>query len=465
MSDLPAAGDEARLTSDALQPGDRVTEQLVTRLARLEKYEHKLAEVARVYRNLNAARKSVEQVLKRLTPVQSIADVDELEQFLANLTVKSQHAGEQIGALTELDKSNRARIHELETRVAELSAADEERAALQRLLDTAAKERRVVEGQLDRTQQKLRLDIAALERRVAELDAENGTLRAEAKESQEPQELDAAALAARLSEKLRAGDGVDGMQALQALLWQTCGAPEGLVAQAELDRAVAAQKAAQDAAQAESQERVAELQQQLDQAASELAARAQGEDAAQARAAQLQAEVESLQKQQSPDTASSGDGLTAARVAEIVAAAAAGKVTAAAEKPRAAAPGKKKGGKNKRRNTTSAKPGSPLAPSPVQVPAEPSVAVTKAEIDRLISLVGGAKSSDMSADELQAQLAEAQEQAREHAARVQSLEADLGALEAELSRAQARLESEVAELQDQGDRQRQALEQQLAELK
>ncbi|KAJ2796694.1 hypothetical protein H4S07_006145, partial [Coemansia furcata] len=96
--------DPAQLTSDKLQVGDTVSEALLIRLGKLEKYEHKLAEVARVYRNLNTARKAVETVLKRLTPVQSIADVEELEAHLSNLNSKSQYAGEQIGALTELDK-------------------------------------------------------------------------------------------------------------------------------------------------------------------------------------------------------------------------------------------------------------------------------------------------------------------------------------------------------------------------
>ncbi|KAJ2180439.1 hypothetical protein GGF45_001971, partial [Coemansia sp. RSA 551] len=53
-------GDSTKLTSDTLRVGDVVNEQLLGRLAKLEKYEHKLAEVARVYRNLNAARKAVE---------------------------------------------------------------------------------------------------------------------------------------------------------------------------------------------------------------------------------------------------------------------------------------------------------------------------------------------------------------------------------------------------------------------
>ncbi|PIA14200.1 hypothetical protein COEREDRAFT_82880 [Coemansia reversa NRRL 1564] len=97
-------GTPPSVTSDTLHVGDTVTEALLGRLIKLEKFEHKLAEVARVYRNLNAARKAVEVVLKKLTPVQSIADVEELEEFLSNLTVKSQYAGEQIGALTELDK-------------------------------------------------------------------------------------------------------------------------------------------------------------------------------------------------------------------------------------------------------------------------------------------------------------------------------------------------------------------------
>ncbi|KAJ2758270.1 hypothetical protein IWQ56_006042, partial [Coemansia nantahalensis] len=155
---MDAAGAD-RITSESLALGEPITEALVARVARLEKYEHKLAEVARVYRTLNKARKSVEVVLKAHTPVQSIADVEELEAYLANLATKAQYAGEQIGALTDLDKTNRAKIAALDARVAALATADAERQRLAADLDTAAKERRVAEGQLDRANQKLRLDI------------------------------------------------------------------------------------------------------------------------------------------------------------------------------------------------------------------------------------------------------------------------------------------------------------------
>ncbi|KAJ2630091.1 hypothetical protein H4R22_002904, partial [Coemansia sp. RSA 1290] len=169
--------DSSKLTSESLKVGDVVSEQLLGRLAKLEKYENKLAEVARVYRNLNAARKAVETVLKNFTPVQSIADVEELEQFLSNLTVKSQYAGEQIGALTELDKSNRAKIQELNAEVSRLRTVDEDRQALKRELEVIGKERKVVEGQLERSNQKLKLDISALESQLQKLATENSELK------------------------------------------------------------------------------------------------------------------------------------------------------------------------------------------------------------------------------------------------------------------------------------------------
>ncbi|KAJ2243777.1 hypothetical protein GGH98_005001, partial [Coemansia sp. RSA 454] len=211
-------GDSTKLTSDTLRVGDVVNEQLLGRLAKLEKYEHKLAEVARVYRNLNAARKAVETVLKKLTPVQSIADVDELEQFLSNLTVKSQYAGEQIGALTELDKTNRAKIQELESKVTELKVADMERQTLKRDFENSVKERKVVEGQLERSNQKLKLDISALEAQVQKFSAE-------AKSVEDP-----AGLANKLTALLSAGAVVDSQHTtqLQTLLVEKCGVPDGL---------------------------------------------------------------------------------------------------------------------------------------------------------------------------------------------------------------------------------------------
>ncbi|KAJ2364624.1 hypothetical protein H4S02_010847, partial [Coemansia sp. RSA 2611] len=152
-------GDPQPLSSDTLQVGDTVSEALLQRLAKLEKYEHKLAEVARVYRNLNTARKAIETVLKRLTPIQSIAEVEELEAHLSNLNAKSQVAGEQIGALTERDKASRLKITDLETQLSALRGAEQERGSLAKELDKVTKERKVVEGQLERSNQKLRLDV------------------------------------------------------------------------------------------------------------------------------------------------------------------------------------------------------------------------------------------------------------------------------------------------------------------
>ncbi|KAJ2815377.1 hypothetical protein GGI24_006071, partial [Coemansia furcata] len=210
--------DPAQLTSDKLQVGDTVSEALLIRLGKLEKYEHKLAEVARVYRNLNTARKAVETVLKRLTPVQSIADVEELEAHLSNLNSKSQYAGEQIGALTELDKANRAKVSELEAQLQVLRNADQERQTLAKDIDKLTKERKVVEGQLERSNQKLRLDIKALESAKADLEAK----------LQEPApKLDIDTLVTQLSAEL-ADAPTDSLRDLQAQLLTKCGAPEGL---------------------------------------------------------------------------------------------------------------------------------------------------------------------------------------------------------------------------------------------
>ncbi|KAJ2437988.1 hypothetical protein GGF42_008448, partial [Coemansia sp. RSA 2424] len=248
----PPNGDaigNSQLTSDKLQVGDVISEALLVRLAKLEKYEHKLAEVARVYRNLNTARKAVETVLKRLTPVQSIAEVEELEAHLSNLNNKSQYAGEQIGALTELDKANRAKISDLETQLNGLRAAEQGRQALAKDLDKLTKERKVVEGQLERSNLKLRLDVKALDAAKAELEAKLAeSLLHQQTQEEAAETMDVDALAARLSAELSADSdsssaaaaaGSEPLRALQAQLVDKCGVPEGLVLASEVENATA----------------------------------------------------------------------------------------------------------------------------------------------------------------------------------------------------------------------------------
>ncbi|KAJ1726803.1 hypothetical protein LPJ61_004952 [Coemansia biformis] len=437
MSEPPASTPPAepelegseRVSSESLNPGDLVTEAVVSRMARLEKYEHKLAEVARVYRNLNKARKNVETVLKKLTPVQSIADVEELEAFLSNLSTKSQYAGEQIGALTDLDKANRAKIHDLEARVTNLKAADDERRALARELETAAKERKVVEGQLERSNQKLRLDIGALEEAKAALDARLEALRSD------PSALAEALVAALpgLPPADSSSKGIEVLAALQDALVDRCGVPEGLVRAAELESAVrAGELAQQEASQAK-----AIIRKEL----------ADAEERLQALSEQKASEVADLRDQlkrageqaAAPTAAVATDDLTPERVADIISAAVAHKLTldeppSTTEAPQAAAPkqvGKKKGSKGKRRGTQGASSSPPAtaatATAPVPTLASDTSAATVAtgdEVSRLVELVeriasgnsgGGdaaeAKSAGMSsqlADELRAQLAAAQ---------------------------------------------------------
>ncbi|KAJ2621376.1 hypothetical protein GGI26_004158 [Coemansia sp. RSA 1358] len=248
-----ADNETTKLTSEALKPGDVVTESLLVRLAKLEKYEHKLAEVARVYRNLNTARKAIEVVLKKLTPVQSIADVEELETHLSNLNMKTQFAGEQIGALTELDKVNRAKVSELEGQLAKLQSAEAERQSLAKELEKVSKERKVIEGQLERTNQKLKLDIGALESAKVELEAklleankENEVLKTsvtEALDKSNAKMLGPDTLASQLSEHLVSQENKDleqiqSIATLQKQLLDKLGIPDGFVRASELENSV-----------------------------------------------------------------------------------------------------------------------------------------------------------------------------------------------------------------------------------
>ncbi|KAJ2092477.1 hypothetical protein GGI16_005899, partial [Coemansia sp. S142-1] len=419
----------AQLTSDKLQVGDVVSEALIVRLGKLEKYEHKLAEVARVYRNLNTARKAVETVLKRLTPVQSIADVEELEAHLSNLNNKSQYAGEQIGALTELDKANRAKVSELEAQLKVLRNADQERQTLAKDLDKLTKERKVVEGQLERSNQKLRLDVKALESAKSDL---------EAKLQAEPAIMDIDTLATKLAAELSGDTPVESqpLRDLQTQLLAKCGVPEGLVPAAEVDSATARV----------SESHVQEMAQLKDILRKELAA---SEDRLQAATAESDKVIADLQLQltkvPAPTEAASTE-LTAERVGEIITAALAHKLElvsgdvheAVGQAPQADANqpaetgGNKKKGKKKRKGTgastlTSAAP-SPAAPAPANIPADAAdadavVKATPREITQLIALIETVASSSGSNSTTNAALAEAME--TQHAAAIAELKSQM----------------------------------------
>ncbi|KAJ2332900.1 hypothetical protein GGI00_002584, partial [Coemansia sp. RSA 2681] len=474
----PPNGDaigNSQLTSDKLQVGDVISEALLVRLAKLEKYEHKLAEVARVYRNLNTARKAVETVLKRLTPVQSIAEVEELEAHLSNLNNKSQYAGEQIGALTELDKANRAKISDLETQLNGLRAAEQGRQALAKDLDKLTKERKVVEGQLERSNQKLRLDVKALDAAKAELEAKLAESLLH-QQTQEEASMDVDTLAARLSAELSADSdssssasaGSEPLRALQAQLVDKCGVPEGLVLASEVENATARV----------SESHVQELAQLKDILRKELAA---SEDRLQTVTTESDAAIAELRRQLSEketprqQTAEEeGELLTAERAGEIVAAALANRLemttttamttsgSGGEEKDEAHPPpqasagqadtaASKKKGKKKRKGTgasssVSAAP-SPAAPVPARIavddsmaPAAPeTVKATSREISQLVALLETlfsapqAKDGDDDSCNRLAELAEAERVARQqlsdaearHAAAIADLQAQL----------------------------------------
>ncbi|KAJ2026889.1 hypothetical protein IWW57_002865 [Coemansia sp. S610] len=440
-------GDPQPLSSDTLQVGDTVSEALLQRLAKLEKYEHKLAEVARVYRNLNTARKAIETVLKRLTPIQSIAEVEELEAHLSNLNAKSQVAGEQIGALTERDKASRLKITDLETQLSALRGAEQERGSLAKELDKVTKERKVVEGQLERSNQKLRLDVKALQSEISELRAT-------------PAVPDVDTLATQLLSQVPAVSESEPLRELQTQLLVACGTPEGLVPATEVDEAVARA----------SESHALELAQLKDILRKELATSEDRLKTASAESDKAIADLR-LQLDSAPASEASGGGLTAERVGEIVAAALALKLElVSSEEPPPASQsvevgGGKKKGKKKRKGTGT-------APSPVVVPSEAvesdaAVKATQNEIAQLIALIESindtsakareSEATDTMVADLQAQIDQAQQslsdQRQASDAQMALLSADvdakalrIGELTEELRAAEARSSELTAEL-------------------
>ncbi|KAJ1785572.1 hypothetical protein LPJ59_006112, partial [Coemansia sp. RSA 2399] len=428
--------DGTKLTSETLRTGDPITEPLLSRLAKLEKYEHKLAEVARVYRNLNTARKAVETVLKNLTPVQSIADVEELEAYLSNLNMKSQYAGEQIGALTELDKSNRAKIADLETHVSKLQASEK---AKQKELEAVARERKVAEGQLERTNQKLKLDISSLETKLAD------------KKEEAP--VDAESLASRLTELIsdkenkELGAKSESMDGLYKSIVDRWGIPEGLVSASELEAAARALESCQQ-----------EVAQVKDIMRKEI-------DASEGRLQQLSEEkskeIARLNEQLKGASADKEHGLSPERVTEIISAAVAGNLVGS--KPAAAntvgtGGAKKKANNNskkKRRGTTNTTP----SPSPslsatnaADESADSTLEATKREIAQLVELIGSAGIKSEGSSEklkettnvLDAQLADArkeiekaQSEAKEQSEKVEQLRADISQLQTKLGQTES----------------------------
>ncbi|KAJ2238400.1 hypothetical protein IWW45_000020 [Coemansia sp. RSA 485] len=409
------------LSSDALKAGDPISDQLIQRLGKLEKYEHKLAEVARVYRNLNTARKAVENVLKLHTPVQSIADTEELEAHLSNLNLKTQYAGEQIGALTELDKNNRAKILELESQLNGLKSVEMEKAQLAKELEKVGKERKVVEGQLERSNQKLKLDVGNLETQLKTL---RGKLEDSEKQSREQEQTMESidALAERLLSLVSEHGDVetDGvLRKLCASLVDRLGAPEGLVTVGELEAAVvnAGESHLQEMAQLKdimrkemdaSEQRSKDLVKEKDELVGQV-------DLLKAEADKFRQEIEVLKTgseriASEPAAPSGADELTLQRVNEIIVAAVSHRLVpsaAAAVETQTPSPkpaqqqqqqqqqqgGGKNKNKKKRKGTVSSgtpsKASSPAAPVPAKIAdgQQAEVAASKAEIDRLVSLV------------------------------------------------------------------------------
>ncbi|KAJ2635981.1 hypothetical protein GGF40_003280 [Coemansia sp. RSA 1286] len=406
------------LSSDTLKAGDPISDQLIQRLGKLEKYEHKLAEVARVYRNLNTARKAVENVLKLHTPVQSIADTEELEAHLSNLNLKTQYAGEQIGALTELDKNNRAKILELESQLNGLKSVEMEKAQLAKELEKVGKERKVVEGQLERSNQKLKLDVGNLETQLKTLREQLEDAEKQSREQERPMEsVDELAerLLSLVSEHgdVEADGGV--LRKLCASLVDRLGAPEGLVTVGELEAAVvnAGESHLQEMARLKdimrkemdaSEQRSKDLVKEKDELVGQIGLH-------RAEADKFRQEIEVLKTgseriTSEPAAPSGADELTLQRVNEIIVAAVSHRLVPSAAAAETQAPSPKPaqqqqqqqgGGKNKnkkkRKGTVSSgtpsKASSPAAPVPAKIDdgQQAEVAASKAEIDRLVSLV------------------------------------------------------------------------------
>ncbi|KAJ2860999.1 hypothetical protein GGI22_002565 [Coemansia erecta] len=436
--------DGAKLTSETLRTGDPITEPLLSRLAKLEKYEHKLAEVARVYRNLNTARKGVETVLKKLTPVQSIADVEELEAYLSNLNMKSQYAGEQIGALTELDKSNRAKITDLEAQVAKLQTSEKEK---QKELEAITRERKVAEGQLERTNQKLKLDISSLEARLA--DKKEGAL------------VDADSLASRLTELISDKENKDvdakreSMDGLYKSIVDRWGIPDGLVSASELETTARALESCQQ-----------EVAQVKDIMRKEI-------DASEGRLKQLSEEkskeIDRLNEQLKGASADKDHGLSPERVTEIISAALAGKLvgskSAAANMVGAGGAKKKANNKKKRRGTTNNTPSPLLSTNDAAgEPTDSTVEATKSEIVKLVELIesagikseGGLEKPKGATDVLDAQLAdarkeieEAQSEAKKKSEQIERLRADISQLQTKLGQAESQRDKLAQERDDE----------------
>ncbi|KAJ2552944.1 hypothetical protein EV175_003121 [Coemansia sp. RSA 1933] len=471
-SDKHTEDNDNKLSSETLKTGDPITESLLVRLAKLEKYEHKLGEVARVYRNLNTARKAIEAVLKKHTPVQSIADVEELEAHLSNLNMKAQYAGEQIGALTELDKNNRAKISDLETQVSKHQAGEAEK---QRELDAVARERKVAEGQFERSNQKLKLDISLLETKLAEADNNSK------KQEEEKIPVDAESLAYRLTELISDKDNEglgaksEKMNGLYKSMLGRWGIPEGLVSEGELDTANRALESCQN----EVVQLKDIMRKELDSSEERLKQLAEDRDK----------EISGLNEQLKVAGAQKDIGLSSERVTEIVSAAVAGKLvgskpaTNATNATNATATGgaKKKGNnsnnKKKRRGTTNNTP----SPSP-SLPAksasddttDSALEISKSEIAQLVSLIESAgtksdgsseKVSKEAANALDIQLAEArkamdeaQSEAKKKNDQLELLRADISQLQTDLGLAESQRDKLAREKDEEAKSRKQLLD-------
>ncbi|KAJ1918923.1 Golgin imh1 [Mycoemilia scoparia] len=167
---------------EGLSVGMPLTEDLIARLGKVEKYEKKLTDLARAYKGLNAARRKIEIVLQKETPISSIVESEDLENYLKGLNTKAQLSHKEISRLTESEKLLQGMARQLRTSLSNekeaYSELQEHKVQLQRDLDLSRKEMQVMKGQLTRLREKSTVDNASLKEKVDVLTSENVSLQA-----------------------------------------------------------------------------------------------------------------------------------------------------------------------------------------------------------------------------------------------------------------------------------------------
>ncbi|KAJ1680018.1 Golgin imh1 [Spiromyces aspiralis] len=159
-----------------------LTQELIVRLAKVDKYERKLTDLARAYKGLNAARRNIELVLQRETSIKSIIDVDDLEAYLKNLHSKNEASSKEITRLAALEKSLQEQMRHLKQSLQvekdSISDLQEHNSQLKRDLDMSRKEIQVMKGQLTRLREKSSVDVKTLREKIDVLTSDNVSLQA-----------------------------------------------------------------------------------------------------------------------------------------------------------------------------------------------------------------------------------------------------------------------------------------------